>query len=99
MLLAGVLLTGQLYISLDFVADARPVAYDASARPLEIPTVPGSMDKLQEQLQAEMQRGRAMGAISFPSLILELDGGLRPVPVNYTDEEVMLEAIRVLTEE
>ncbi|MGD8236739.1 MAG: DsbA family protein [Chromatiales bacterium] len=54
---------------------------------------------VQEQLQAEMQRGRAMGATSFPSLILELDGGFRPVPVNYTDEEVMLEAIRVLTEE
>ena len=41
------LLTGQLYISLDFVANAKPVAYNPAARPLEIPTIPGSMDKLQ----------------------------------------------------
>ncbi len=53
---------------------------------------------VQEQLEAEMQRGRAMGATGFPSLVLECDGGLWPVPVNYTDEEAMLEAIRKVTE-
>jgi protein-disulfide isomerase-like protein with CxxC motif len=42
-----------------------------------------------------MQRGRAMGATGFPSLVLELDGVFRPVPVNYTDEEAMLETIRM----
>jgi putative protein-disulfide isomerase len=54
---------------------------------------------VQEQLQAEMQRGRAMGATSFPSLVLELGGDVWPVAVNYTDEEEMLENIRMLTEE
>jgi paraquat-inducible protein B len=53
---SGNLLTGQLYISLDFVSKAKPVAFDASARPLEIPTVPGSLDKLQEQLQAVVEK-------------------------------------------
>ncbi|GLQ46863.1 mammalian cell entry protein [Dyella lipolytica] len=47
---SGNLLTGQLYISLDFLPNAPKVAYDPNTRPLEIPTAPGSFDKLQEQL-------------------------------------------------
>ena len=46
----GNLLTGQLYIAMDFLPKAPKVAFDASARPLEIPTAAGSFDKLQEQL-------------------------------------------------
>lgn len=50
---------------------------------------------VQAQLEAEMQRGRAMGATAFPSLVLEHDGGFLQVPLNYTDEEAMLEIIRM----
>ena len=50
------LITGQLYISLDFVPKAPPVAFDMAARPLLVPTVPGSLDKLQEQLQAMVDK-------------------------------------------
>lgn len=46
----GNLLTGQLYISLDFVPHAPPAAFDEQRRPLVIPTVPGSLSQLQEQL-------------------------------------------------
>jgi paraquat-inducible protein B len=46
----GNLLTGQLFISLDFVKNPIKAAYDPNARPLEIPTAPGNFDKLQEQL-------------------------------------------------
>lgn len=46
------LITGQLYISLDFMPKATAVKFDMAARPLLIPTVPGSLDKLQEQVQA-----------------------------------------------
>jgi paraquat-inducible protein B len=46
----GNLLTGQLFISLDFVKNATKAAYDPNTRPLEIPTAPGNFDKLQEQL-------------------------------------------------
>jgi paraquat-inducible protein B len=47
---SGNLLTGQLYIALDFIPNAPKVAYDPNARPLEIPTAPGNLDKLQEQV-------------------------------------------------
>ncbi len=46
----GNLLTGQLYISLDFIPNAAPVAFDLSARPLRIPTLNGGFDHLQEQV-------------------------------------------------
>jgi len=46
----GNLLTGQLYIALDFLPHTAKVNYDPDARPLEIPTAPGSFDKLQEQM-------------------------------------------------
>ena len=52
---------------------------------------------VQAQLESEIQKGRAMGATSFPSLVLELDGRFKPVSINYTDEEAMLETIRKMT--
>jgi paraquat-inducible protein B len=47
---SGNLLTGQLYISLDFVPHAPKVAFDPKARPLTLPTIGGSFDRLQEQM-------------------------------------------------
>jgi paraquat-inducible protein B len=46
----GNLLTGQLYIALDFIPHAAKASFDPTARPMEIPTAPGSLDKLQEQM-------------------------------------------------
>jgi paraquat-inducible protein B len=46
----GNLLTGQLFISLDFLKNAPKADYDPNTRPLQIPTAPGNFDKLQEQL-------------------------------------------------
>lgn len=46
----GNLLTGQLYIALDFMPHTPKVAFDPAQSPLTIPTVPGSFSKLQEQL-------------------------------------------------
>lgn len=50
------LITGQLMISLDFIPNATPVKFNLAARPMQIPTVPGSLDKLQEQLQAMVDK-------------------------------------------
>ncbi len=47
---SGNLLTGQLYISLDFVPNAPKVAFDTAARPLALPTVSGGFEQLQEQI-------------------------------------------------
>ncbi|MFJ2690623.1 intermembrane transport protein PqiB [Pseudomonas sp. NPDC087336] len=48
----GNLLTGQLYISLDFYPKAEKVAFDPTLRPVVLPTVPGSLEQLQEKLEA-----------------------------------------------
>lgn len=53
---SGNLLTGQLYIALDFDPKAPKVAFDPNARPISIPTVPGSLEQLQEQFQAMVER-------------------------------------------
>lgn len=52
----GNLLTGQLYIALDFYPKADKVAFDATARPVMIPTVPGSLEQLQEKLEAMVDK-------------------------------------------
>jgi len=46
----GNLLTGQLYIAMDFLPKAPKVAFDGATRPLEIPTAPGDFEKIQEQV-------------------------------------------------
>ncbi len=46
----GNLLTGQLYIALDFVKSPPAIAFDASARPLLIPTAGGAVDKIQKDI-------------------------------------------------
>lgn len=47
---SGNLLTGQLYVSLEFVPHAPNVTMDPASRPISIPTVPGSFDHMQEQI-------------------------------------------------
>lgn len=69
----GNLLTGQLYIALDFVPNATPVNFDVSARPVEIPTVPGSLDKLQEQLQSVVDK---ISKLPLEQIASNLDGSL-----------------------
>ncbi|BEV16774.1 MlaD family protein [Herbaspirillum sp. DW155] len=46
----GNLLTGQLYVAIDFFPKAAPVQFDPDKMPLELPTIPGSLDELQQQL-------------------------------------------------
>ncbi|SDO23169.1 PqiB family protein [Pseudomonas jinjuensis] len=71
---SGNLLTGQLYISLDFYPDAKPVAFDNTARPINVPTIPGSLAKLEEQLQEVVERIRKL---PLERIANNLDGNLR----------------------
>ena len=49
---SGNLLTGQLYIALDFYPKAEKVKFDPSLRPVSIPTIPGNLEQLQEKLES-----------------------------------------------
>ncbi|OPK08711.1 MULTISPECIES: intermembrane transport protein PqiB [Pseudomonas] len=53
---SGNLLTGQLYIALDFYPKAEKVVFDPSARPVIIPTIPGSLEQLQEKLEGMVNK-------------------------------------------
>lgn len=53
---SGNLLTGQLYIALDFFPKAQKVAFDPLARPVALPTVPGSLEQLQEKLESMVDK-------------------------------------------
>jgi len=46
----GNLLTGQAYVALDFFPRAPKVKMDTSKDPLEIPTIPGALEDLQETI-------------------------------------------------
>ncbi|WPB58100.1 intermembrane transport protein PqiB [Xylophilus sp. GOD-11R] len=47
----GNLLTGQLYVAVDFFPKAPAVQFDATKDPIELPTMSGSLDALQSQVQ------------------------------------------------
>ena len=70
------LITGQLYISLSFVPNAAPVAFDMGARPLQIPTVAGSLDKVQEQLQGVVDK---ISKLPLDEIANNLNGSLGEV--------------------
>jgi paraquat-inducible protein B len=53
---SGSLVTGQLYIALDFFPKAKQASIDWSASPPRFPTVPGSMGELQKQLMRIVQK-------------------------------------------
>ncbi|WP_460141740.1 PqiB family protein [Pseudomonas sp. S2_E01] len=53
---SGNLLTGQLYIALDFYPKAEKVVFDPTARPPSIPTIPGSLEQLQEKLEGMVNK-------------------------------------------
>ncbi|TPG83775.1 intermembrane transport protein PqiB [Pseudomonas mandelii] len=53
---SGNLLTGQLYIALDFYPKADKVVFDPTARPVSIPTIPGSLEQLQEKLEGMVNK-------------------------------------------
>ncbi len=69
----GNLLTGQLYISLDFIADAPRVPFNLQARPIELPTINGGLDKIQEQIAGIVTKVNQMPLVSIGR---HLDGTL-----------------------
>lgn len=69
----GNLLTGKLYISMDFYPNAKKVDYDVSVQPLTVPTIPASLEKLQKQLE---QITKKINGLPLESIGKNLDASL-----------------------
>lgn len=94
---AGNIITGQLYIALDFVKSPRRVGFDPNARPLVIPTAPGSMEELQQQLQSIVKK---LDEIPFGDIGRNLDATLKNASslLGQLDRELVPEARSTLHE-
>lgn len=62
---AGNLLTGQLYVALDFFPKAEAARLDPRSEPPELPTVPSDLQELQQQVQGIL---RKLDQIPFDTL-------------------------------
>jgi paraquat-inducible protein B len=70
----GNLLTGQQYIEMAFFRDAPPAKFDETRKPLLIPTVPGSFDRLQEQVSSIIGK---LDAIPYTGISHDLRASLQ----------------------
>jgi paraquat-inducible protein B len=70
---SGSLLTGQLYVSLDFIKDAPPARIDWRSTPPIMPTAPGGLDSLQESLT---DLAKKLDAIPYDQLAKDLQRDL-----------------------
>ena len=101
---SGSLLTGQLYVGLDFAKNAAPAAIDWTKTPPTMPTAQGSFDDLQDSL-ADL--AKKLDAIPFQQLagdvhrdLADLDQSLKHVDqlVDHIDTAVTPEAKETITE-
>jgi paraquat-inducible protein B len=89
------LLTGQLYVSIEYVPNAPKVTFDASARPLTLPTVSGDFNRMQERLAGIVDK---IDKVPFESIGKNLDATLADLDktLRQTDERVLPEAEETL---
>ena len=101
---SGSLLTGQLYVSLDFVKNAPSAHIDWKTTPPTMPTAPGGLDDLQETLSSI---ARKLDAIPYDQLakdlhtdLADLDTSLKHVDdlVRHLDTGVVPEAQKTLSD-
>ena len=93
----GNLLTGQLYIALDYFPKAGPVTIDLTKEPLELPTVPNTLDQLQAQV-ADI--AKKLDAVPFDQIGNNLNTALKSADSLFKqlDTQVAPEAKATLTE-
>ncbi len=73
----GNLLTGQLYISLDFFPDASPAVIDWNAKVPEFPSIPGTLDDLKANLSGILKKADTM-LTQLNELSYKLNHNLEP---------------------
>ncbi|PXX37917.1 intermembrane transport protein PqiB [Aquitalea magnusonii] len=71
---SGSLLTGQLYVALDFFRDARPARLGHGQDMDVLPTIPGDLEELQGVLQ---RIARKLDKVPFDSIGQQLDGTIK----------------------
>lgn len=100
----GNLLTGQLYIALDFFPDSPKVVLDWNESPVEVPTVPGGFAELQASLT---QIAKALEKVPFDKISADLRKAINTLDttlksadklVKRVDHEVAPDARAVLKE-
>lgn len=74
----GNLLTDQKYLLLGFVPNAAPVTFDYAARPFEIPTVPGGLSVMEDQIKQIMAMA---GRLPMAELSRNLTRSLQQLPL------------------
>ncbi|MFL6695840.1 MAG: intermembrane transport protein PqiB [Vitreoscilla sp.] len=101
---SGSLLTGQLYVSLDFVKAAPAARIDWTTTPPTMPTAPGGFDDLQATLSSIAKK---LDAIPFDQLasdlhkdLADLDTSLKKVDslIDHLDTGVVPEAQKTLSD-
>jgi paraquat-inducible protein B len=101
---SGSLLTGQLYVSLDFVKDAPAAHIDWATKPPTMPTAAGDLDSLQDTLSSIAKK---LDAIPYDQLasdlhkdLTDLDTSLKHVDdlVQHLDTGVVPEAKATLAD-
>ncbi|AOZ49169.1 mammalian cell entry protein [Chromobacterium vaccinii] len=71
---SGNLITGQLYVALDFFRDAPPARLVVKGGVPELPTIPGDLEELQRVLQRIVKK---LDAVPFDSIGKEADASLK----------------------
>lgn len=91
----GNLLTGQLYVAIDFDKKAPKVTFNEKASPLEVPTMAGDFDHLQEQISSIVDK---VEKIPFDSIGKNLDGSLQELhgTLKQVNTELLPEAKKTL---
>ncbi len=94
---SGNVLTGQLFVGLDFVKPVKPYKLDAFSQELQIPTAPGSLQELQTQLQ---NIARKLDAVPFDEIGLNLRDTLKSANslLKQMDKDLVPEAKQTLTD-
>jgi paraquat-inducible protein B len=96
------LLTGQLYVSIEYVPDAPAAAFDESARPLTLPTAGGNLDRMEEQLASIVGKIDRMPletiGKNLDAALADLDKTIRRLDgtLGRFDEQVLPEAVQTL---
>lgn len=87
---SGNLLTGQLFVALDFFPAARPAKISWNSSPPTFPTVPGSMEQLQKNLTQIVQR---IERVPFEELAADAKKTMQTLDITLKSAEKLLKSV------